>query len=253
MKLRADVLLVERGLASSRTQAQALILSGRVFSGERRVEKAGETLPVDAELGVRGGRRFVSRGGDKLDGALEDLDLEVRGAVVVDIGASTGGFTDCVLRRGAVAVYAVDVGHGQLAQQLRDDPRVIVMERTNARHLSSASFPRRIDLVVVDASFIGIEKLMPAIAAILPPTGRLLALVKPQFEAGRDAARRARGVIRDPEVRSSAISSAKTAIDAAGFEILGECDSRVPGPKGNVERFVLATRLDAQSTSTQTS
>ncbi|MCE7894797.1 MAG: TlyA family RNA methyltransferase, partial [Sorangiineae bacterium PRO1] len=200
MKLRADVALVERALAASRTQAQALILAGRVFSGERRVEKAGELLADDAELQVRGAPRFVSRGGDKLEGALTELAVDVADQVVLDIGASTGGFTDCVLQHGASRVYAVDVGHGQLAQKLRADPRVVVMERTNARHLSAASFPEPIGLVVVDASFIGIEKLMPAISAILPRAGRLLALVKPQFEAGRDAARRARGVIRDPEV-----------------------------------------------------
>ncbi len=243
MKLRADVALVERALAASRTQAQALILAGRVFSGERRVEKAGELLAEDAELQVRGAPRFVSRGGDKLEGALTELAVDVADQVVLDIGASTGGFTDCVLQHGASRVYAVDVGHGQLAQKLRADPRVVVMERTNARHLSAASFPEPIGLVVVDASFIGIEKLMPAISAILPRAGRLLALVKPQFEAGRDAARRARGVIRDPEVRSAAIAEARAAIEAAGFDVLSECDSRVAGPKGNVERFVLATRL----------
>ncbi|GMV15438.1 MAG: TlyA family RNA methyltransferase [Polyangiaceae bacterium] len=243
MKLRADVALVERALAASRTQAQALILAGRVFSGERRVEKAGELLADDAELQVRGAPRFVSRGGDKLEGALTELAVDVADQVVLDIGASTGGFTDCVLQHGASRVYAVDVGHGQLAQKLRADPRVVVMERTNARHLSAASFPEPIGLVVVDASFIGIEKLMPAISAILPRAGRLLALVKPQFEAGRDAARRARGVIRDPEVRSAAIAEARAAIEAAGFDVLSECDSRVAGPKGNVERFVLATRL----------
>ncbi|MBK8999392.1 MAG: TlyA family RNA methyltransferase [Myxococcales bacterium] len=242
MKLRADVALVERALAASRTQAQALILAGRVFSGERRVEKAGELLAEDAELSVRGAPRFVSRGGDKLEGALTELAVDVSDQVVLDIGASTGGFTDCVLQHGASRVYAVDVGHGQLAQKLRDDPRVVVMERTNARHLSAASFPEPIGLVVVDASFIGIEKLMPAIAAVLPAEGRLLALVKPQFEAGRDAARRARGVIRDPAVRDAAIGDARAAIAAAGFELLGECDSKLPGPKGNVERFVLARR-----------
>lgn len=242
MKLRADVALAERGLAASRTQAQALILAGRVFSGERRVEKAGELLADDAELQVRGAPRFVSRGGDKLEGALAELGVDVTDQVVLDIGASTGGFTDCVLQHGASRVYAVDVGHGQLAQKLRDDPRVVVMERTNARHLSAASFPEPIGVVVVDASFIGIEKLMPAITAILPGEGRLLALVKPQFEAGRDAARRARGVIRDPEVRSAAIAEARAAIEAAGFDVLSECDSRVAGPKGNVERFVLARR-----------
>lgn len=242
MKLRADVALVERGLASSRAQAQALILAGRVFSAERRVEKAGEQIGQDVELGVRGAPRFVSRGGDKLEGALTDLEVDVRGAVVVDVGASTGGFTDCVLQHGAVKVYAVDVGHGQLAQKLRDDPRVVVMERTNARHLDARSFEEPVGLVVVDASFIGIEKLMPAIAALSPSGARLLALVKPQFEAGRDAARRARGVIRDPVVREAAITEARRAIEDAGFEILGEHDSRLAGPKGNVERFVSARR-----------
>lgn len=252
MKLRADVLLVERALAASRTQAQALILAGRVFSGERRVEKAGETLAENADLSVRGSPRYVSRGGDKLEGALADLAVDVKGSVVVDVGASTGGFTDCVLAHGASEVFAVDVGHGQLAQKLRDDPRVVVMERTNARHLTAASFPKPIELVVVDASFIGLDKLMPAIAASLPAFGRLLALIKPQFEAGREAVRRGRGVIRDPEIRRAAIAGAKAAIEAAGFEIRGECDCRVPGPKGNVECFVLAVR-SAQKTSTQTS
>lgn len=252
MKVRADVLLVERALAASRAQAQALILAGRVFSGERRVEKAGETLREDADLSVRGGPRYVSRGGDKLEGALADLGVDVTGSVVVDVGASTGGFTDCVLAHGASEVFAVDVGHGQLAQKLRDDPRVVVMERTNARHLTAASFPKPIELVVVDASFIGLDKLMPAIAALLPAGGRLLALIKPQFEAGRDAVRRGRGVIRDPEIRRAAIAGAKAAIETAGFQIRGECDCRVPGPKGNVECFVLAVR-SAQKTSTQTS
>ncbi|MCC6901821.1 MAG: TlyA family RNA methyltransferase [Polyangiaceae bacterium] len=246
------MLLVERALAASRTQAQALILAGRVFSGERRVEKAGETLAENADLSVRGSPRYVSRGGDKLEGALADLAVDVKGSVVVDVGASTGGFTDCVLAHGASEVFAVDVGHGQLAQKLRDDPRVVVMERTNARHLTAASFPKPIELVVVDASFIGLDKLMPAIAASLPAFGRLLALIKPQFEAGREAVRRGRGVIRDPEIRRAAIAGAKAAIEAAGFEIRGECDCRVPGPKGNVECFVLAVR-SAQKTSTQTS
>jgi 23S rRNA (cytidine1920-2'-O)/16S rRNA (cytidine1409-2'-O)-methyltransferase len=242
MKLRADVALVERGLATTRSQAQALILAGRVYSGERRVEKAGDQLAEDAELSVRGGRRFVSRGGDKLDAAMAELGVSVEGAVVVDVGASTGGFTDCVLQRGARKVYAVDVGHGQLAHELRADPRVVVMERTNARHLDQSSFPDTIDWVVVDASFIGIDKLLPAIAAVLPEGGRLLSLVKPQFEAGREAARRARGVIRDPAVRDAAIAGARAAIESAGFVVVAECDSRVPGPKGNVERFVLARR-----------
>jgi 23S rRNA (cytidine1920-2'-O)/16S rRNA (cytidine1409-2'-O)-methyltransferase len=158
------------------------------------------------------------------------------------VGASTGGFSDCLLQHGAARVFAVDVGHGQLAQKLRDDPRVVVMERTNARYLEKSAFGAVIDVVVVDASFIGLDKLLPAIATWLDPGGRLLALIKPQFEAGREAARKGRGVIRDPEVRSSAITAALAAVRAAGFEITGECDSAVPGPKGNVEHFVLARR-----------
>jgi 23S rRNA (cytidine1920-2'-O)/16S rRNA (cytidine1409-2'-O)-methyltransferase len=241
-KQRADVLLVERGLAPSRARAQALILAGRVFSAERRIEKSGETLAADGALEVRGGSRFVSRGGDKLDAALDALEVKVTDVTAVDVGASTGGFTDCLLQRGARQIYAVDVGRGQLAQKLRDDARVVVRERVNARHLDATAFPELIDFVVVDASFIGLDKLLPAIARVLAPGGRLLALVKPQFEAGRDAARRARGVIRDPAVRDAAIASARDAVIAAGFEVLGECDSAVPGPKGNVERFLLALR-----------
>lgn len=242
MKFRADVLLVERGLAPSRAQAQALILAGRVFSGERRIEKSGDQLREDTPLEVRGGSRFVSRGGDKLAGALEQLAIEVTGAVCVDVGASTGGFTDCVLQLGAKKVYAVDVGHGQLAQKLREHPAVVNMERTNARNLEADAFDDPIDLVVVDASFIGLDKLMPAIARFAAPGARLIALVKPQFEAGREAAARGRGVIRDPAVREAAIAGARAAIDAAGFEVLRECDSAVRGPKGNVEHFVYARK-----------
>ncbi len=243
-KPRADLLLVERGLAPSRAKAQALILAGQVFSGERRVEKAGETLASDAELVVRGGSRFVSRGGDKLAGALSGLDIDVSGLVCVDIGASTGGFTDCLLQAGAAKVYAVDVGHGQLAPKLRGDLRVMVRERTNARHLEPSAFAEPIDLVVVDASFIGLDKLLPAISRITKLGGALMALVKPQFEVGRDAARKAKGVIRDPVLRDEAIAKVRSEIGQSGFEILGERDSEVAGPKGNVERFVWARRVN---------
>lgn len=244
MKARADLLLVERGLAPSRSAAQALILAGRVFLGERRVEKAGDQLDAQAELTVRGGSRFVSRGGDKLAGALEALAVDVRDLVCVDVGASTGGFTDCLLQSGARRVYAVDVGHGQLAQKLRDHPAVVNLERTNARALDTGTFGERVDLVVVDASFIGLDKLMPAIARFTAPGARLLALVKPQFEAGREAAARGKGVIRDPAVREGAIDSARRAIVAAGFAVTGECDSALKGPKGNLERFVYAVRVE---------
>jgi 23S rRNA (cytidine1920-2'-O)/16S rRNA (cytidine1409-2'-O)-methyltransferase len=247
---RADQLLVERGLAESRTRAQALLLAGCVFSGEQRVDKPGALLPEDAPLSVRGQARFVSRGGDKLDAALDALSIDVAGRVCLDIGASTGGFGDCLLQRGARRVYAVDVGHGQLAHKLRADPRVVVRERTNARFLQASDFPEPIELVVVDASFIGLGKLLPAIARVLSERGQLLALVKPQFEAGREQARRARGVIRDPETRNAAIASARDATLAHGFQLLGECDSCLPGPKGNLEHFIHAAR---QSASTQMS
>ena len=164
---RADLLLVERGLAESRTRAQALLLAGRVYSGEQRIEKSGTLLPADIELEVRGKERFVSRGGHKLEGALDALGLDVQGAVAIDVGASTGGFTDCLLQRDAARVYAVDVGQGQLAKKLGDDPRVVVMDRTNARHLEAEQFAEPIDLIVIDASFISLDKLMPALGRLL--------------------------------------------------------------------------------------
>lgn len=244
MKQRVDILLVERKLAETRSQAQALIMAGVVYSGEVRVEKSGDRLPSDGALSVRDGPRFVSRGGGKLQSALTDLQVDVTNCVCVDIGASTGGFTDCLLQNGAAKVHAVDVGHAQLAPKLREDPRVIVREGVNARFLSAKDFPEPIDLVVVDASFIGLDRLTAAIGAMLPPDGQLLALVKPQFEVGRHEAARAKGVIRDPEVREAAISAAKRAVVAAGFEILGSCDSKVHGPKGNIEHFVWARRRE---------
>ena len=240
---RADVLLCARGLAESRAKAQSLILAGEVFAGEARVDKPGQLLESDAALRVTPRRRFVSRGGEKLEGALEafgDHAACVAGAVAVDVGASTGGFTDCLLQRGARKVYAVDVGWGQLDARLRADPRVVVRERTNARSLVAQDFDEPIDLVVVDASFIGVDKLLPAIAAVLRPGGRLVALVKPQFEAGREVVRRGRGVVRDEPERQAAIGGAVDAIARAGFAIEDQVDSALTGPKGNRERFVLA-------------
>jgi 23S rRNA (cytidine1920-2'-O)/16S rRNA (cytidine1409-2'-O)-methyltransferase len=237
---------VERGLAPSRTKAQALLMAGAVSSGGRRVDKVGTLLEADAELAVVArSSQFVSRGGDKLDPALTEFaraGLEVSGVTAVDIGASTGGFTDCLLSRGAAKVYAVDVGYGQLAASLRADPRVAVRERTNAKRLTAADFAEPIDLVVVDASFIGLGKLLPAITCIVREGGALVALVKPQFEAGKEAASRGRGVIRDPAVRDRAIAGVRRDVIEAGFAILGEVDSSLKGPKGNVERFLYATR-----------
>lgn len=248
MKKRADLLLVERGLCETRSKAQALVMAGQVFSGDARVDKPGSQLALDAPLEVKGVERFVSRGGLKLDGALEAFgdQLALAGAVCVDVGASTGGFTDCLLQRGAARVYAVDVGQGQLAAKLVQDPRVVVHDKTNARFLEAASFPEPIGVVVVDASFIGLGKLAPAIANTLVAGGHLVAMIKPQFEVGRDVARRFSGVIRDPQIRGAAIEGVKAELAALGFELLGEVDSSVPGPKGNLECFVLA-RLAAAS------
>jgi len=241
-KRRVDLLLVERGLAESRARAQALVLAGKVFSGDRRIEKAGTELVPTADLTVRESERFASRGGYKLLGALEALGGDVVGAICADVGASTGGFTDCLLQLGADKVYAIDVGHGQLAHKLASDPRVVIMDRTNARHVTRDAFAERLGWVVVDASFISLEKLLPAIASWLAPGARLLAMIKPQFEVGRDEARRAHGVIKDAEVRRAAIERVLESVRGFGFEIQGGADSTVPGPKGNVEYFVLARK-----------
>jgi 23S rRNA (cytidine1920-2'-O)/16S rRNA (cytidine1409-2'-O)-methyltransferase len=223
-----------------------MIMAGVVFSGGHRVDKVGTLLEADADLTmVARSSKFVSRGGDKLDPALTEFaraGLAVEGVTAVDIGASTGGFTDCLLSRGAAKVYAVDVGYGQLAAALRTDPRVVVRERTNAKDLAAEDFAEDIDLVVVDASFIGLGKLLPAIERILRDGGALVALVKPQFEAGKEAASRGRGVIRDTAVRDRAIAEVRRQVIATGFTIVGEVDSALPGPKGNIERFLYATR-----------
>jgi 23S rRNA (cytidine1920-2'-O)/16S rRNA (cytidine1409-2'-O)-methyltransferase len=241
-KTRADIRLVELGLVESRTRAQARILAGQVFLDDRRIEKAGDQVPEDAQLRVTELERYCSRGGLKLEGALTDLSVAVEGVVAVDVGASTGGFTDCLLQHGALRVYAVDVGHGQLAEKLRQDARVVVMDRTNARRLTRVSFPEPIALTVVDASFISLDKLLPAIAEFLPTGGHLLALIKPQFEVGREEATRSRGVVSDEGVRGLAVAGALEAVAAAGFSVLGDCRCGVPGPRGNVEHFVLARR-----------
>jgi 23S rRNA (cytidine1920-2'-O)/16S rRNA (cytidine1409-2'-O)-methyltransferase len=236
------VLLVERGLAPSRQRAQALILAGKVFSGERRVDKAGEQLASDAPLEVRGeDHPYVSRGGVKLAGALDALGIDPDGLTIADFGASTGGFTDCLLQRGAARAYAIDVGYGQLHPRLRSDDRVVVMERTNARHLRAEDLPEPVDLVVIDASFIGLDKLLPAARALLSPTGHVLALVKPQFEVGADRVGKG-GVVRDPELRAEAIDQVARGAEELGFEEIGRADSPIAGPKGNLEAFLLLRR-----------
>ena len=243
MKVRADQLLVGRGLAPSRARAQALVLAGKVYVGEARIDKAGALLAEDAAIVIRGDDHpYVSRGGVKLQGALEAFGVDPSGKRCVDLGASTGGFTDCLLQRGAASVAAVDVGYGQLAHKLRTDPRVLVLERTNARTLETDAIGGAVDLIVIDASFIGLGKLLPAVVRCLAPGGELVALVKPQFEVGREEASRTRGVVRDPEVRARAIEGAVKDVADAGLEVLGTCDSPLEGPKGNLEAFVHACK-----------
>ena len=237
-KRRADVLLFERGLAPSRERAQALILAGLVCSGTRRIDKAGERLALDAPLSVRGpDHPYVSRGGVKLAGALDAFGLDPRGIAAADFGASTGGFTDCLLQRGAARAYAIDVGRGQLHESLRRDPRVVVMERTNARALTAESLPERVQWVVIDASFIGLDKLLPAAHAVLADGGTLVALIKPQFEVGRERVGKG-GVVRDESARSEAIAGVVAQAKALGFELRGQADSVLEGPSGNREHFV---------------
>jgi 23S rRNA (cytidine1920-2'-O)/16S rRNA (cytidine1409-2'-O)-methyltransferase len=241
-KRRADVLLVERGLSPSRERAQALILAGLVTSGTRRIDKAGERLSLDAPLAVRGpDHPYVSRGGVKLEGALDAFGLDPRGAVAADFGASTGGFTDCLLQRGAARVYAIDVGRGQLHERLRRDPRVVVMERTNARALTEGSLSELVQWVVIDASFIGLPKLLPAAHAVLAEGGTLVALVKPQFEVGREHVGKG-GVVRDEAARSEAIEAVLAGATALGFTARGRADSVLEGPSGNREHFVWLTK-----------
>jgi 23S rRNA (cytidine1920-2'-O)/16S rRNA (cytidine1409-2'-O)-methyltransferase len=242
-KQRLDNVLVARGLAPSRARAQAVVLAGQVFVAGARVDKAGTLVADDAPIDVRGAdHAFVSRGGVKLAGALDAFEVAVAGLVCLDVGASTGGFTDCLLQRGAARVTAVDVGYGQLAHKLRVDPRVVVMERTNAKTLTPDAIGGPSDLTVVDASFIGLDKLMPAIARCTRSGGALVALVKPQFEVGRELASRGKGVVRDETVRAEAIASAARAVAEAGFELLAQRDSALAGPKGNLEAFVHARR-----------
>jgi 23S rRNA (cytidine1920-2'-O)/16S rRNA (cytidine1409-2'-O)-methyltransferase len=239
---RADVLLVTRALAPSRERARALILAGKVFSGERRIDKAGEQLAPDAPLSVKGQEHpYVSRGGVKLAGALDAFGLVPTSIVAADFGASTGGFTDCLLMRGATRVYAIDVGWGQLHERLRQDPRVVVMERTNARHLSAGALPEPIDWVVIDASFIGLGKLLPAAKELLRAGGVVVALIKPQFEVGREAVGK-RGVVRDRAARSAAIARTVDDAVALGFEAIMQADCVIAGPQGNLEHFVWLTK-----------
>jgi len=241
-KVRADQLLVARGLAESRTRAQALILAGNVFSGDKRVAKAGDLLAEDSELAIKGrDHPWVSRGGIKLDHGLNHFGFDVTGAVALDVGSSTGGFTDVLLSRGAAKVYAVDVGTNQLAWKLRSDPRVIVHEQTNARDLTSDIVPEPVDIVVCDASFIGLAKVLDAALDLARPGAILVALVKPQFEAGRDEVGKG-GVVRDEAVRQRVCDEAADWVRSKGWKVHGVERSPITGPEGNVEFLLGAVK-----------
>lgn len=245
VKARADQLLVDRGLAESRTRAQALILAGLVFSGERKIEKAGQTLPDDAPVEVRGrDHPWVSRGGIKLAHALDHFGWDVSGAVAMDVGSSTGGFTDVLLTKGAARVYAVDSGTNQLAWKLRQDPRVIVHEQTSARILTAEHVPEPIDLFVCDASFIALAKVLDRPLSFAAPGARLIALIKPQFEAGRDEVGKG-GVVRDPAIHARVCEAVRVWIEDKSWRVEGVVQSPITGPEGNVEFLIAAHRDDA--------
>ena len=241
-KVRLDVLLVERGLAESRAKAQALIMAGQVRVADQVALKPATAVAADSVLTVDSGPRFVSRGGEKLDAALKAFEIDVTGLTCADVGASTGGFTDCLLQRGAAKVYAIDVGKGILHWKLRNDPRVVVMEETNARYIESLS--EQVSLVTVDASFISLKILLPVVKKWLTPLqlppfsakmGGIIALIKPQFEAGKKDVSRGDGVIRDPEIHKQVLLDVLGFVQKEGFQIQGLIKSPLLGPKGNAE------------------
>ena len=234
-KSRLDVLLVQKGLVDSREKAKALIMAGKVYSINNRLDKPGMMVEEDAELIVKGELHpYVSRGGLKLAKAIEMFKLDFNNKIIADIGASTGGFTDCALQNGASKVYAVDVGYGQLDWKLRSDDRVIVLERTNARHLEENSLPEQVDWVVCDVSFISVIKIFPAMLNILKPMGQVLILIKPQFEAGREKVGK-NGVVKDQAVHRDVIEKVLTAAENLGLKVMGLSYSPIRGPEGNVE------------------
>ncbi len=241
-KKRVDQLVVERGLAESRSKAQALIMAGAVFSGEKKIDKAGTQLGEDAPLEVRGKPHpWVSRGGLKLIQAIEEFSLDITDKTVIDVGASTGGFTDVCLHHGAAKVYAVDVGHGQLAWKLRGDERVVVLEKTNARYLTAQEIPDPVNMIVCDASFIGLRTVLPAPMSLAADGCILVALIKPQFEVGKGNVGKG-GVVRDPELHAEVCQNIENWItdDMDGWSVLGLTTSPIKGPEGNVEFLIIA-------------
>ncbi len=241
-KQRADQMLVDRGLAESRTRAQALIMAGLVFAGDRKVDKPGQQLPEETVLDVKGrDHPWVSRGGIKLAHGLEHFGWDVTGAVAIDVGSSTGGFTDVLLSKGAARVYAVDSGTNQLAWKLRQDPRVIVHEQTSARILTEAHIPEPVDMIVCDASFIGLAKVLEVPFRFARPGAQLVALIKPQFEAGRDEVGKG-GVVRDAAVHERVCNEVRDWVAGQGWDVAGITTSPITGPEGNVEFLIGAIR-----------
>jgi len=244
-KIRLDKLLVDRELAPSRERARAMILSGNVFVGEERRDKAGALIPADAAIRIKGqDHPYVSRGGVKLKGALEAFGTCVRELVCLDVGASTGGFTDCLLQEGAAKVYAVDVGYGQLAWRLRQDPRVRSIERTNIRTFDGRGLDDPIDLAVIDASFISLKLVVPAVLRLIKADASVLALIKPQFEVGREAVEK-HGVVRNPDLHRQVMEEMKAFFDQMSLHVLGTTESPITGPAGNREFFICAKRKEA--------
>ena len=234
-KMRLDLLLVERGLEETRQRAQAVIMSGVVYVDGRKADKPGMAVPAGAVVEIRGDKLpYVSRGGLKLEKAMKAFPIRLEGAVCADVGASTGGFTDCMLQNGAAKVYAVDVGRGQLAWKLRNDPRVVCLERTNARYLSREQVPEALAFASVDVSFISLKLILPPLAALLKEGGQVVSLVKPQFEAGREKVGK-KGVVRDPAVHLEVLERYLTHAGEAGLTVLGLTYSPIRGPEGNIE------------------
>ena len=246
-KKRWDVLLVEQGYADSRTKAQAIIMSGSVYVNGQKADKPGTSFEDTVSIEVRGAScPYVSRGGLKLEKALRDFGVEPKGYVCSDSGASTGGFTDCLLQQGASKVFAIDVGYGQLDYKIRNDPRVVVMERTNVRYVTPEQLGEPLDLSVIDVSFISLKIVLPVIKTFLKPTGQVLCLIKPQFEAGKDKVGK-KGVVRDPDVHQEVLDNFVELTQQIGFSILGLTFSPVKGPEGNIE-FLAHLTMDAAKT-----
>ncbi len=242
-KLRLDLLIVERNLASTRTKAQALIMGGVVFVDGQRVDKAGTLLKTDVEITIKDSSlKYVGRGGLKLEGALKHFDIDVKGKTALDIGASTGGFTDCLLQNGASKVYALDVGYGQLDWKLRNDERVVVMENINARHLKPDDLPESVDIIVIDVSFISLTNIFPPALLFLKPKGILIALIKPQFEVGRGEVGKG-GIVKDKIKHEQVVDKIAKQIEQHNLEVCGVIDSPILGAEGNKEFLVVAIKV----------